>query len=158
MQSGGGRIEYARPRIRFAAIGVNHAHIYGMVDAVTRGGGDLVSFYAPEADLAAESGRRYPYAKLSRSESEILEDGSIQLVLSSTIPDQRAPLGIRVIQHGKDCLADKPGITALEQLGEVQRVQAQTRRIFSIMYSERFEHDDAANSLLSRPQRAPYRL
>jgi predicted dehydrogenase len=126
------------PKIRFAAINVNHSHIYGMVDSVIRGGGAMVSFYAPEADLSAEFGKRYPQAKLARGEKEILEDRSIQLVLSSGIPDQRAPLGIRVMQHEKDYMADKPGITTLEQLAEVRRVQAQTRRMFSI--SERFEN------------------
>ena len=45
-------------------------------------------------------------------------------MLSSAIPDQRAPMGIRVMQHGKDYMADKPGITTLEQLAEVRRVQA----------------------------------
>jgi len=44
------------------------------------------------------------------------------------------------MQHGKDYMADKPGITTLEQLAEVRRVQAQTKRIYSIMYSERFEN------------------
>ncbi len=128
------------PRIRFAAIHVNHSHIYGMVDAVRGGGGELVSYYAPEPDLASEFGARYPQAKLARGENEILEDNSIQMVLSSGIPDQRAPLGIRVMQHGKDYMADKPGITTLEQLAEARRVQAQTRRMFSISYSERFSN------------------
>ena len=36
----------AQPPIHFAAIGINHSHIYGMVDAIIRGGGALVSFYA----------------------------------------------------------------------------------------------------------------
>jgi predicted dehydrogenase len=111
-----------------------------MVEAVMRGGGQLVSFYAPEADLAAEFGKRYPQAKAARSENEILEDTSIRLVLSSAVPDQRAPLGIRVMQHEKDYIADKPGIVTLEQLAEVRGVQARTRRIFSIMYSERLEN------------------
>jgi predicted dehydrogenase len=37
-------------------------------------------------------------------------------------------------------MVDKPGITTLEQLAEVRRVQTQTRRIYSIMYSERLEN------------------
>lgn len=128
------------PRIKFAVIGINHYHIYGQVEAVIRGGGEFVSFHAKEPDLAAEFGKRFPQARLARGEDEIFEDGSIQLVLSSIIPDQRAPLGIRVMQHGKDYMSDKPGITTLEQLAEVRRVQAQTRRIYSIMYSERLEN------------------
>ena len=37
-------------------------------------------------------------------------------------------------------MVDKPGITTLEQLAECRRVQAETKRIFSIMYSERLEN------------------
>ncbi len=128
------------PRIRFGVIGINHAHINSQVDAVVRGGGQLSAVYAQEPDLLDAFGKRFPQAKRARSENEILEDGTIQLVLSSAIPDERAPLGIRVMKHGKDYMADKPGITTLAQLAEVRRVQAETRRIYSIMYSERFEN------------------
>jgi len=128
------------PRIQFAVIGINHYHINSQIEAAQRGGGDFVSFYAKEPDLVADFAKRYPQAKLARGEDEILDDNSIQLVLSSIIPDERAPLGVRVMQHGKDYMSDKPGITSLEQLAEVRRVQAQTKRIYSIMYSERLEN------------------
>ena len=129
-----------RPKIRVAVIGVNHSHINSMVDAVLRGGGELVSMYAQEPDLAAAFAKRYPQVRRARGENEILEDSTIQLVLSAAIPDQRAPIGIRAMEHGKDYMADKPGITTLDQLAEVRRVQAATRRIYSIMYSERLEN------------------
>jgi predicted dehydrogenase len=125
------------PRIRFAAIGLNHDHINGQVDSVRRGGGELVSFFAKEPDLAAAFSKRYPQAKRARSEDEILEDPSLQLVVSASIANERAPLGLRVMRHGKDFMADKPGMTTLEQLAEVRRVQAETKRIYSILYSER---------------------
>ena len=127
-------------RIKFAVINIDHPHIYGMTDAIKRGGGELVSLYAKQADLVNAFLKAHPEAKLAKSESEILEDPSIQLILSSGIPDERAPLGIRVMQHGKDYLTDKPGIITLEQLAEVKKLQQQTKRIYSIMYSERFEN------------------
>ena len=127
-------------RIRFAAIGMNHGHINGQTDAVIRGGGELVSFYAKEPELAAAYGKRYPQAKLARSEQEILEDPRIQLVVSASIANERAPLGVRAMRHGKDFMADKPGITTLQQLAEVKTVQAETKRIYSILYSERHEN------------------
>jgi predicted dehydrogenase len=129
-----------RPRIRFGVVGVNHGHVYGQVAAVVRGGGELVSFYAKEPELAQEFAKRYPNVRQARNESEVLEDSSLQLVVSAGIPDERAPLGVRVMQHGKDFLVDKPGATTLEQLAEVRRVQAETNRIFSILYSERLEN------------------
>lgn len=127
-------------KIKFAVININHPHIYGMADAIKRGGGELVALYAKEEDLTAAFLKAYPEAKLAKSENEILEDPSIQLILSSGIPDERAPLGIRVMQHGKDYLTDKPGIITLKQLAEVKKVQKETNRIYSIMYSERFEN------------------
>jgi predicted dehydrogenase len=128
------------PRIKFSVIGINHGHIYSQVDAVTRGGGQLVSVYAKEPDLIAAFTKRYPQVKVAGSEKEILEDRSIQLILSAAIPVERAGIGIRAMQHGKDYMSDKPGITTLQQLEEVRRVQKQTGRIYSIMYSERFEN------------------
>ena len=128
------------PKIKFAVIGINHGHINSQVGAVQRGGGELVSFHAKEPDLADAFAKRFPQARRARSEDEILEDDGIQLVLSSIIPDERAPLGIRVMKHGKDYMSDKPGITTLDQLADVRRVQAETRRIYSIMYSERLEN------------------
>ena len=104
------------PKLKFAVIGINHSHINSQVNAVVRGGGELVSVFAKEPDLLAAFTKTFPQAKPARGENEILEDSSIQLVLSSGIPVERAPLGIRVMQHGKDYMADKPGITTLEQL------------------------------------------
>ncbi|MEO5563021.1 MAG: Gfo/Idh/MocA family oxidoreductase [Chitinophagaceae bacterium] len=133
-------IKPAESKIRFSVISVNHNHIYGMADAVTRGGGQLVSFYAKEPDLAAAFQKRYPAAKQASDKKEILDDKSIQLILSSGIPVERAPLGVEVMRSGKDYLVDKPGITSLEQLVAVRKVQKETKRIYSIMYSERFEN------------------
>ena len=122
------------PRIRFSVIGLNHGHIYGLVNTAIRGGGELVSFHAREADLAAEFAKTYPQAKQVLSETEILDDDSIQLVVSASIPKDRAPLGIRVMEHGKDFMVDKPGITSLSQLAAVRKVQQKTKRIYSIGY------------------------
>jgi len=130
----------AAPRIRFSVIGLNHGHINSQVEAVLRGGGELVSFYAKEPDLAAAFQKRYPQAKQAKSEKEILENKAIQLVVSASIPNERAPLGVRVMRSGKDFMVDKPGITSLEQLTEVRKVQKETKRIYSIMYSERLEN------------------
>ncbi|MCU0363822.1 MAG: Gfo/Idh/MocA family oxidoreductase [Bacteroidales bacterium] len=132
-----GRRVPPQAKIRFSVIGINHSHIYGMVNALRQGGGELVSVYAKEADLLKAFTKSYPNVKVAQSEEEIIGDSSIQLVASSGIPVERAPLGIRVMKAGKDYMADKPGIVTLEQLKEVRKVQKETKRIYSIMYSER---------------------
>ena len=126
-------------RIRFAVIGANHNHIFGQIGAVTRGGGEFVGYHVREPDIRADFAKRYPNVKAVADERAILEDNSIQLVLSSIVPIERAPLGVRVMQHGKDYMADKPGIITMAQLAEARRVQQATKRIYSILYSERLE-------------------
>jgi predicted dehydrogenase len=126
--------------LKFSVIGINHDHIYAQVEATRRGGGELVSFYAKEPELAGAFSKRYPDVKLAGSEKEILDDPSIKLILSASIPADRAPLGLEVMRHGKDFMVDKPGMTSLEQLAEVRSTQKTTARIYSIMYSERFEN------------------
>jgi predicted dehydrogenase len=139
--AGPAQIPEATPEysVKFAVCGMSHDHIYGMVGAMIRGGGELVSVFCAEPDRRATFVKRFPQAKVVNSEDEILNDRSIQLVLSSAIPVERAPLGVRVMKHGKDYLSDKPAITTLEQLAVVRKTIAETKRIFGIMYSERLE-------------------
>jgi len=128
--------------VRFGVIGTNHNHIFGMSNQLIEAGATLDVFFEAEADLAAEFSSRFPQARQAREASEVLEDPSLQLIASSIVPDQRAPLGIEVMRHGKDYLSDKPGFTTLEQLDDAKRVQRETRRIYSVCFSER--HQNAA--------------
>jgi len=126
--------------IRFSVIGINHNHILGMVDALVEGGGQMVSVYSKEPELLPDFTKRYPNVKVAKSESEILEDNSIQLIASAAIPVDRAPIGIRVMKSGKDYMTDKPGILTFDQFKEVKKVQKETKRIYSIVYSERLRN------------------
>jgi predicted dehydrogenase len=128
------------PKIRFSVIGLNHNHIYGQVNLLLNAGAELVSFYASEEELAAGFAESYPEAHKARGPLEILEDETIQLVVSAAIPDERAPLGVEVMRHGKDYMSDKPAFTSLDQLAVARKVQAETERIYSVCYSERFEN------------------
>ncbi|MEO6001230.1 MAG: Gfo/Idh/MocA family oxidoreductase [Chitinophagaceae bacterium] len=128
------QMQQLAPRIKFAVIGINHGHIHSLIDIVVIGGGVFVSFYAKEAALAADFAKRYPQVKVAQSDKEILEDNSIQLVVSAAIPEERASIGIAAMRHGKDFMVDKPGITTIEHLTEVRKVQQETGRIYSIAY------------------------
>ena len=129
----------AKNRIKFAVCGMSHDHIYGMIGAVIRGGGEFVAAWAGEPDKLATFKTRFPNVKVVATQDEIIDDPAIQLVLSSQVASERAPLGVRAMRHGKDFLADKPGITTLAQLADVRKTIAETKRIYAIMYSERLE-------------------
>ncbi|ODT69446.1 MAG: oxidoreductase [Pelagibacterium sp. SCN 63-23] len=125
--------------LKFAAIGINHAHIYGQVDCLKRAGAEFVAFHSPEDDLAETFGARYPEARRVADARAILEDPAIAIVTTAAIPGDRAEIALSAMRHGKDVLTDKPGMTTFAQLDEIKRVQQETGRIFSVLYSEHFE-------------------
>ena len=124
--------------LRFAAIGLDHPHIWGQVDLMRHEGAELVAFHASEDRLATPFGERYPRARRVDDPRRILEDDGIALIVSAAISCERAALGIAAMRHGKDFMVDKPGMTSLAQLAEVRKVQTETKRIYSICYSEHF--------------------
>jgi predicted dehydrogenase len=125
--------------IKFGVCGMSHDHIYGMIGAIQRGGGELVCAWGDEDDKIAAFKKRYPDVKFMKTQDEVLQDSAIQLVLSSEKANERAGIGIRAMKNGKDFLADKPGITTLDDLAAVRKTIAETKKIYAIMYSERLE-------------------
>ena len=79
--------------VKFAVCGMSHDHIYGMIEAVRSGGGVLVAAWAGEPDKIAGFRKRFPDVKVVATQDEIINDKSIQLVLSSQVANERAPLG-----------------------------------------------------------------
>ena len=125
--------------IKFAAIGINHSHIYGQVECLKRAGAQFVAFHAVEDDLAAAFAEKFPEARRVAEAREILEDPSIAVITTAAIPADRAAISIAAMRHGKDVLSDKPGMTTFAQLDEIKKVQKETGRIYSVIYSEHFE-------------------
>ncbi|UXN74281.1 Gfo/Idh/MocA family oxidoreductase [Devosia sp. A8/3-2] len=124
--------------IKFAAIGINHAHIYGRWNA-SSAGGQFVAFHAVEDDLAATFSEKFPEARRVADAKEILEDASIAVITTAAIPADRAAISLAAMRHGKDVLSDKPGMTTFAQLEEIKQVQKETGRIYGVLYSEHFE-------------------
>jgi predicted dehydrogenase len=125
--------------VRFGVIGVNHRHIYGQVECLMNAGSEFVSFFEGDAALAEPFAKHHPQPRRARAAEEVLEDPTIQLIVTAAIPADRAALGVHAMRHGKDFMTDKPGVTTLAQLEQVRQVQKQTGRIYSICFSERFE-------------------
>jgi len=123
-----------QPTVRIAVIGLNHYHIYHLVDVLVEAGADLASYFAVEDDLAGQFSQRYPQARRAGHIRQVLEDESIQVVVCAAIPDERAHIGVQAMQHGKDFFVDKPGFTTLEQVSTARQAHADTGRTFSVGY------------------------
>jgi predicted dehydrogenase len=82
---------------------------------------------------------RYPHVPRFADKRRLLEDPAVKLILTAAINCDRAGIAIEAMRHGKDVMSDKPGCTTAEQLAELRRTVAETGRIWSVNYSERFE-------------------
>lgn len=128
---------------RFAAVGLDHGHIYGMCNGLIEAGGQLAWVFDSDPQRIAAFCATYGGVKVARSKAEVLDDPNLRLIASATIPCRRGPLGLRVLDCGKDYFADKPPLTSLEQLDAARRKVAETGRIYAAYYSERL-HVEAA--------------
>jgi predicted dehydrogenase len=128
---------------RFSAVGLDHGHIYGMCNGLIEAGGELVSVYDADPAKVRAFCQRYPNTKVARSQDEVLGDNNVHMIASAIIPCERGPLGLRVMDAGKDYFADKPPLTSMDQLADARRKVAETGRKFAVYYSERL-HVEAA--------------
>jgi predicted dehydrogenase len=156
--------------VRFAAIGLDHFHIFGQIDLLRRAGAEFVAYCGAEQKFFPKPfAEVYPQARRVDDPRRLLEDDGIALIVSAAVNSERAPLGVAAMRHGKDFMVDKPGITSLAQLAEVRKVQAETGRIYSICYSEHFEtrstvkagellRDGAIGRLVNTVGLGPHRL
>lgn len=127
----------------FAAMGLDHGHIYGQCNGLVEAGAILAAVYDPDPAKVEAFLARFPGTYVARSEQEILQNAAIQLVAAAAVPADRSALGNRVMQHGKDYFTDKCPFTTLDQLAETKRVVSQTGRKYAVYYSERLHNESA---------------
>jgi predicted dehydrogenase len=109
---------------RFSVIGLDHGHILGMTSGLQDAGGELVQVYDPDPAKVEAFRKQFPTAAAARTEMEVLEDSTTQMVASAAVPADRGSLGLRVLDAGKHYLSDKAPFTTLEQLEAARRAVA----------------------------------
>ena len=128
------------PKLKFAAIGLDHRHIYDQVTSLLDIGAECVGFWSRDEAMPLQGFmEKFPHIPRVKERAQLLEDKSIHLITCAAIPNERADLAIEAMRHGKDFMVDKPGLTTFGQLEAVRKVQKETGRIFSIDFTERFE-------------------
>jgi len=127
----------------FSVAHLDHGHIYGQTNGLRDAGATLKSVYDPDPERVRKFVETYPGVQVAASLDEILADPEIQLVNAAAIPNERAAIGIRVMEAGKDYFTDKSPFTTLRQLQQAREVAARTGRKYAVYYAERL-HNDAA--------------
>src|SRR5918995_5567580 len=128
------------PPLKFAAIGLDHRHIYHQVGRLLDLGAECRGYYARDSAVPLDGFvRRFPDLPRVREVRGLLEDSEIQLIVTAAIPSERGEIALEAMRHGKDAMVDKPGVITPAQLADVVHLQQETGRIWSVDFSERFE-------------------
>ncbi|MCM3782819.1 Gfo/Idh/MocA family oxidoreductase [Neobacillus mesonae] len=135
-----------------AAAALDHGHIYGMCGELTRAGATLKWVYDPDPNKVKAFQERFPQAVAANSLDEILQDDEVRLVAAAAITSERGPLGLQVMDAGKDYFTDKAPFTTLTQLEAAREKVKETGRKYMVYYSERLHVESAiyAGQLISQ--------
>jgi len=125
--------------LKLGVIGIDHGHIFGMLSNM-QALGCTCDMYWTDGLAVTENKFNEVFPNVTKMpDRQAILDADLDMILISSIPSERAGFAIEAMEAGKDVMVDKPGCTTLEQLEQIKAVQARTRRIWSINFSERFE-------------------
>lgn len=127
----------------FAAIGLDHGHIYGMTNGLLEAGATLKWVYDPDPAKVAAYCKCYPQAAAAACEAQIFDDPEVRLIAGACVPGDRAALGIRAMRAGKDYFTDKAPLISLEQLDAARAAVRETGRKYMVCFSERLQSESA---------------
>ena len=121
------------------ALGLDHRHIYGMIENMMKAGVKCSGFWTVgNPETLAGFVARFPDLRRFEHLQDALECGA-NLALISAIPVDRADLAVKAMCHGMDVMSDKPGCTNYAQLEKIKASVQDTGHIWSVNFSERFE-------------------
>ena len=125
--------------VKFIALGLDHRHIYGMTQHMLNAGAECVGFWSDGRPQPLEGFiNRFPDLHQFQTLGAALESGA-ELALISSKPFERCSLSISSMCQGMDVMTDKPGCISKTELDNIKACVAETGRIWSINFSERFE-------------------
>ncbi len=127
-------------KIKLGVLGIDHEHIYEMLSEMLKLG-CVCDYWWTKDDTNNSKNfqKKFPFLIKVRNKMKIIEDNTIDIILISSIPKDRAELAILAMQNGKDVMVDKPGCTSIQQLEQIRSIVKKTKRIWSINFSERFQ-------------------
>ncbi len=153
----------------FAAAFLDHGHIHGQANGLKDAGATLKWVFDPDPQKVAAFAGKHPGVQAAASYEQILDDPEVRLVASAAVPCERAGIGFRAMDAGKDYFTDKSPFTTLDQLEVARTRVAETGRKYMVYYSERLHNeagmkagkliaDGAVGRVLQVVNLAPHRL
>ncbi len=120
--------------LRFAAIGLDHRHVYDLTAGLIAAGAVCAGHDPQTSDARVLAGFRKRFPDVPAVERDrLLDDPSVDFIVLAAVPRDRAALAMAAMRRGKDVIVDKPGVTTAEQLNAVEAAVRETGRIWSIV-------------------------
>lgn len=127
------------PPVTIAALGIDHRHALMLMKGLVAAGGRPVRWWTDgNPDTQSSFAELCPELPRASDRRQILDDPSIDVVVIAAEGADRASLAVEAMRAGKDVVSDKPGCIALDELELLRRTVAETGRIWSVFFSERF--------------------
>lgn len=124
-------------QFKYATAYLDHGHIFGQTNGLNEAGAECKWVYDTDPKRAEAYAAKYPGVQIARSYQEILDDPEVQLVNAAAIPCQRAEIGFKALDAGKDYFTDKSPFTTLAQLATARQKVVATGRKYMCYFSER---------------------
>jgi predicted dehydrogenase len=154
---------------RFAAIGLDHRHIYDLTAGLLAAGAVCAGHDPVTTDPRVLAGFRTRFPDVPAVARErLLDDPTIDFIVVSAVPRDRAAIAIEAMRRGKHVMTDKPGVTTLDQLVAVEAAARETGCIWSVVVGRltspavqealRVARSGELGRLVSLTSLAPHRL
>jgi predicted dehydrogenase len=154
---------------RFAAIGLDHRHVYDLTAGLLAAGATCVGHDPVTTDPRVLAGFRKRFPSVPTVERDrLLDDPSIDFIVLAAVPRDRADIAIDAMRRGKHVMVDKPGVTTAAQLAAVEAAARDTGRIWSVVLGRltspavqqalRIARSGELGRLVSLTSLAPHRL
>ena len=130
----------------FAAAALDHGHIYGQCKGLTEAGGELRYVFDPDPAKVEKFCKTFPSAQPLPSLEALLEISDVRLVTAAAVPSDRGPLGLRVMDAGKDYFTDKTPFTTPAQLTAAREKVQATGKKYMVYFSERLHVECAVRA------------
>ena len=154
---------------RFAAIGLDHRHIYDLTAGLLAAGATCAGYDPVTTDPRVLAGFRKRFPDLPAIDrARLLADPSVDFVVIAAVPRDRAALAVEAMRHGKDVMVDKPGVVSAAQLDAVEAAMRESGRIWSVALGTllspavqaalQVAHSGELGRLVSMTSLAPHRL
>ena len=120
--------------------------MFQIVDALVRAGAETVA-HTPDGSLV-DAYRSWRNDSIEAQLMEILDDTSVDVVVTAAVPANRAAIAVAALRAGKAVVSAKPGVTTRAQLAAViDALAGQRGRRWTVVFTERFENRAIAEAV-----------